>query len=561
MERIWLKSYPPGMPADVSIVASDSLPTVLERVCERYGDLPAFTNQGATITYDELDAMSRDFAAYLQKVAGLVKGDRVAIMLPNLLQYPVALFGALRAGCVVVNTNPLYTAPELEHQLADSGASAIVVLDNFAHTLEHVLSRTRVKNVIVTRLGDMLHFPKAQIVNLIVRHVKHMVPQWHIDGADSFTDALKEGRELAFQEVDLTGADTAFLQYTGGTTGVPKGAVLSHGNMVANLEQTVAWVAGVLREGEETAIIPLPLYHVFALTATLAFLRLAACNVLITNPRDIKGLVRELQHTRFSAMIGVNTLFNALLGAAHIEEVNHGDVKVVVAGGMAVQRPVAEAWHRVFGVPLIEGYGLTETSPIVSANPLTMPAYTGTIGLPLPSTELAILDEEGSELAIGELGEICVRGPQVMKGYWHKPEETAKVFTADGWLRTGDIGVMDHGGYVRLVDRKKDIIVVSGFKVFPNEVEDAAMQHPDVFEAAAIPAADAHSDQVVKLVVVRRNPGLTADALIAHLRKHLTAYKVPKYVVFRTEPLPKSNIGKVLRRVVRDEEVVALQGH
>ncbi len=561
MERIWLKSYPPGMPADVSIAASDSLPSVLERVCERYGHLRAFTNQGATITYDELDTMSRDFAAYLQKVAGLVKGDRVAIMLPNLLQYPVALFGALRAGCIVVNTNPLYTAPELEHQLVDSGASAIIVLDNFAHTLEQVLSRTRVKNVIVTRLGDMLHFPKAQIVNLLVRHVKHMVPQWHIDGADSFTDALREGGEQAFQEVDLTGADTAFLQYTGGTTGVPKGAVLSHGNMVANLEQTVAWVAGVLREGEETAIIPLPLYHVFALTATLAFLRLAACNVLITNPRDIKGLVRELQHTRFSAMIGVNTLFNALLGAAHIEEVNRGDVKVVVAGGMAVQRSVAEAWHRVFGVPLIEGYGLTETSPIVSANPLNMPAYTGTIGLPLPSTELAILDEAGSELAIGELGEICVRGPQVMKGYWHQPEETAKVFTADGWLRTGDIGAMDHGGYVTLVDRKKDIIVVSGFKVFPNEVEDAAMQHPDVFEAAAVPAADEHSDQVVKLVVVRRNPGLTADALIAHLRKHLTGYKVPKYVVFRTEPLPKSNIGKVLRRVVRDEEAVTLQGH
>lgn len=561
MERTWLKSYPPGVPADIDTDASDSLPALLARVCGRYPGRPAFSNQGATISYGDLDHLSLAFAAYLQKVAGLRKGDRVAIMLPNLLQYPVALFGALRAGCVVVNTNPLYTAPELERQLADSGASAIVVLDNFARTLEHVLPRTRVRQVIVTAVGDMLHFPKAQIVNLVVKHVKHMVPEWHIDGADQFMDALHEGRQLALAPVPLCADDTAFLQYTGGTTGVPKGAVLSHGNMLANLEQTVAWVRGVLVEGEETAVIPLPLYHVFALTVTLAFFRLAARNVLITNPRDVDALVSELRHTRFTAMIGVNTLFNALLDAPHIEQVNRGTVKIVVAGGMAVQRAVAERWHRLFGVPLIEGYGLTEASPIVSANPLTIAAYTGTIGLPLPSTDIALMDEAGNELGGGEAGEICVRGPQVMQGYWHRPDETAKVLGADGWLRTGDIGTVDGQGYLRLVDRKKDVIVVSGFKVFPNEVEDAAMLHPDVYEAAAIPAADDHSEEVVKLVVVRRNQALSAEALIAHMRGHLTGYKVPRYVVFRDGALPKSAIGKVLRRVVREEEDRAHASH
>ncbi|MET0962187.1 MAG: AMP-binding protein [Noviherbaspirillum sp.] len=554
MERIWLRSYPPGVPAEISVDPSDSLPALLARVCEHHALRPAFTNQGATISYDDLDTLSLAFAAYLQKVAGLKKGERVAIMLPNLLQYPVALFGVLRAGCVVVNTNPLYTAPELERQLADCGASALVVLDNFAHTAEQVLSRTRVRHVVVSALGDMLHFPRAQIVNLVVRHVRHMVPEWHIDGADSFMEALSEGQQQSLEHVQLAADDTAFLQYTGGTTGVPKGAVLSHGNVLANLEQTVAWVNGVLAQGEETAIIPLPLYHIFALTTTLAFLRLAARNVLITNPRDTDALVRELRHNRFSAMIGVNTLFNALLDAPHIEHVNQGGIKVVVAGGMAVQRAVAERWHKRFGVPLIEGYGLTETSPIVSANPLTIPAYTGTIGLPLPSTDVAIRDDAGNELGIGEAGEICVRGPQVMQCYWRRPDETAEVLAADGWLRTGDIGAIDAAGYLRLVDRKKDVIVVSGFKVFPNEVEDAAMLHPDVFEVAAMAAADEHSGEAVKLVVVRRNPGLSAEALLAHMRLHLTGYKVPRYVVFRDEPLPKSNIGKVLRRVVREEE-------
>ncbi|SMP75047.1 AMP-binding protein [Noviherbaspirillum suwonense] len=554
MERTWLTSYPPDVPATISVDASDSLPALLARICASHAHRPAFSNQGATISYGELDRLSLAFAAYLQKVAALQKGERVAIMLPNLLQYPVALFGVLRAGGVVVNTNPLYTATELERQLLDSGASVLVVLDNFAHVAEQVLSRTRVRHVIVTAVGDMLHFPKAQIVNMVVKHIKHMVPEWHIDGADRFMDALEEGEQQAFEVVPLQADDTAFLQYTGGTTGVPKGAILSHGNMVANLEQTAAWVKSVLLEGEETAVIPLPLYHVFALTATLAFLRLAAHNVLITNPRDTEALVKELRHTRFSVMIGVNTLFNVLLDAPHIEQANHGSVKVVVAGGMAVQRAVAQRWHKVFGVPLIEGYGLTETSPIVTANPLTIAAYTGTIGLPLPSTDVAIMDDAGNVLGIGAPGELCVRGPQVMKGYWQRPEETAKVMTSDGWLRTGDIGVMDGAGYFRIVDRKKDVIVVSGFKVFPNEVEDAAMLHPGIHEAAAIPAPDEHSDEVVKLVVVRRDPTLTADALLVHLHKHLTGYKLPRYIVFRDGELPKSNIGKVLRRIVKEEE-------
>lgn len=554
MHKIWLDSYPLGVPAEVNLDEFGSLNDAMKWVCDRYHKLPAFSNQGATITYGQLDTLSRNFAAYLQNAAGLRKGDRIAIMMPNLLQYPVALFGAFRAGCVVVNTNPLYTARELQHQLADSGATAIIVLENFAHTLEEVQANTSVRHVIVTRVGDMLHFPKAQIVNLVVKHVRHMVPEWHIRESVSFSDAMKRGEGMALDEVALTRDDTAFLQYTGGTTGVPKGAVLTHGNMVANVLQTNAWVSRDLKEGEEVAIIPLPLYHVFALTAMLTFFRLGADNVLITNPRDLPGFIKELKHTRFSVMIGVNTLFNALLNAPDIGQVNVKNLKLAVAGGMAVQRAVAEKWHQVFGVPVIEGYGLTETSPIVCANPLSLSEYSGTIGLPIPSTEVAILDDDGNELPIGEMGEICVRGPQVMKGYWNKPEETSHVFTSNGWLRTGDIGFMNESGYIKLVDRKKDIIIVSGFKVFPNEVEDTVAMHPGVFEVAAISAADEHSDEVVKIVVVRKDPTLTAEALIEHCRKNLTPYKVPKYVVFRSEPLPKSNIGKILRRIVKEED-------
>lgn len=559
MERIWLNSYPPGVPAEVRLDEFQSLNSVRAWVCERYAEQAAFTNQGASITFSKLDALSRSFAAYLQNVAGLSPGDRIALMLPNLLQYPVALFGALRAGCVVVNTNPLYTERELEHQLVDSGAVAIVVLANFAHTLEMVLPRTSVRHVITTQVGDMLHFPKAQIVNLVVKHVRHMVPPWHIQQSVTMTDALRQGTQLGFTEIDASPEDTAFLQYTGGTTGVPKGAILTHGNLVANLQQTVAWVTGVLKEGEETAIIPLPLYHVFALTVTLTFFRLGANNVLITNPRDLPELIKEMKHAHFTAMIGVNTLFNAILNSPDIGEFKPEGVKVVVAGGMAVQRSVAERWHKVFGAPLIEGYGLTETSPIACANPLNILEYTGAIGLPVPSTEASIQDEAGTQLPLGEMGEICIRGPQVMKGYWNKPQETALVITADGWLRTGDIGVMNQDGYIKLVDRKKDVIIVSGFKVFPNEVEDVAALHAGVLEVAAVAEPDARSGSVVKIVVVRKDPSLTSGELLEHCRKHLTAYKVPKSVVFRSEPLPKSNIGKILRRVVKEEEDRAAQ--
>ena len=554
MQRHWLSSYPPGVPADIEAGTFASFNALLDWIAERYGPQPAFSNQGATLSWQELLRLSGQFAAYLQQVAGLGRGDRIALMLPNLLQYPVALFGAFRAGCTVVNVNPQYTPRELQHQLADSGARAIVVLENFAHTLEQVQSLTLVHHVITTAVGDLLPFPKGQIVDLVVKHVRHMVPEWHINGAVSLHDALKQGRDLTLVPVQLNPADDAFLQYTGGTTGVPKGAILTHGNVLANVEQTAAWVRGFLEEGKETAIIPLPLYHVFALTATLTFCRLGAHIVLITDPRDIPGLIKQLRHTPFSVMIGVNTLFNALLEAPEISQLHPTGMKLTVAGGMAVQRAVAERWQQVFGVPLIEGYGLTETSPIVCANPLNLNHFSGAVGLPLPSTEVAVLDESGHELPLGETGEICVRGPQVMKGYWNMPEETARAFTADGWLRTGDIGLVDEHGYVRLIDRKKDMIIVSGFKVYPNEVEQVVAMHPGVFEVAAIRAPDEHSDEVVKIVVVRRDPALTVEALLDYCRKLLSAYKVPKYVVFRDEPLPKSNIGKILRRVVMEEE-------
>ncbi|MDO8179995.1 MAG: AMP-binding protein [Undibacterium sp.] len=553
MEKIWLKNFPPDVPAEVDLTEFTSLKAILEWGCARYSELPAFSNQGTTMTYFELDEKSRAFGSYLQNILGLEKGDRIAIMMPNLLQYPVVLFGALRAGCTIVNTNPLYTARELKHQLLDSGAICIVILENFAHTLQEILVDTSIKSVISSRVGDLLHFPKAQITNFVVEHVKHMVPEWHIDDAVSLPDAIDRGAELTLNDIKLGSDDIAFLQYTGGTTGVPKGAILTHGNMVANLQQTTAWIKIVLNEGEEIAVIPLPLYHVFALTSMLTFFKLGSKIVLITNPRDIEGFVKELKHAKFTAMIGVNTLFNALLNAPDINEVDASNIKVVIGGGMAVQRSVAQKWHEVFGVPLIEGYGLTETSPMACANRLDIVEYTGTIGLPVPSTDAAILDETGNELPLGELGEICIRGPQVMKGYWNMPDETAKVFTSDGWLRTGDIGFMDKGGYIKLVDRKKDIIVVSGFKVFPNEVEEVVAMHPDVLEVAAISAADDRSDQVVKIVVLKKNPSLTADDLIAHCRKNLTAYKIPKYVVFRDEPLPKSNVGKILRRLVKED--------
>lgn len=560
MEKVWLKSYPPEVPAEVDVDEFASLKAILEWGCDCFADLPAFSNQGATLTYRELNKLSHNFAAYLQNAFGLSKGDRVAIMMPNLLQYPVALFGALCAGCTVVNTNPLYTARELQYQLNDSGAVCMIVLENFAHTLQEVLAETSVRHIITTRVGDMLHFPKAQITNFVVDHVKHMVPEWRLENAVGWGDVLDRGAKISLNDVALAATDIAFLQYTGGTTGVPKGAILSHGNMVANLQQTAAWVKPVLNVGEEIAVLPLPLYHVFALTAMLAFFRIGAHSILVTNPRDTEAFVKELKHARFSVMIGVNTLFSVLLNAPGVDEIDTSKVKIVIAGGMAVQRAVAERWEMVFGVPLIEGYGLTETSPIACANPLNITEYTGTIGVPVPSTEVAILDDAGGELALGDLGEICIRGPQVMRGYWNRPDETAKVFTQDGWLRTGDMGFIDERGYIKLVDRKKDVIIVSGFKVFPNEVEDVVAMHPGVQEVTAIAADDERSGQVVKIVAVRKDPALTAEAVIEHCKKYLTAYKVPKHVVFRDQPLPKSNIGKILRRIVKQEEDMAAQG-
>ena len=556
MEKIWLRHYPAGVPADVDVLRYRSLKEVLEASCRRFRGLPAYTNMGTSITYGELDELSRRFGAYLQKAAGLAKGSRVAIMMPNLLQYPVALFGTLRAGMTVVNVNPLYTPRELRHQLRDSGAEAIVVLENFAHTLQEVMADTPLKAVITTQVGDLLPPIKSAVVNLLVKHVKHMVPAWRIEGAVGWRRALEAGAARGLDEVDVQRDDVAFLQYTGGTTGVAKGAVLTHANMVANLEQTSAWMRGVLEEGVETVVTPLPLYHVFSLTANcLTFLKWGANNVLITNPRDLPSFLKQLRRTRFTAITGVNTLFNALLNAPAMREVDASSLKVAVAGGMAVQRAVAARWQQATGVALIEGYGLTEASPIVCANPLDSKEFSGAAGLPFPSTEIGIRDESGQELGIGQAGEVCVRGPQVMKGYWNRPEETSKALSADGWLRTGDIGVVDERGFLRIIDRKKDMIVVSGFKVFPNEVEDVAALHPGVLESAAIGVPDERSGEAVKLIVVRKDASLTEAQLIEHCRKHLTGYKVPRLVEFRSEPLPKTPIGKVLRRALRDEDL------
>jgi long-chain acyl-CoA synthetase len=507
--------------------------------------------------FRQLDEASRAFAAWLQKVAKLKRGDRVALMMPNLLQYPVAMFGALRAGLVVVNVNPLYTPRELEHQLKDSGAAAIVVLENFAHTLEHVVGSTPVRFVITTQVGDLLPPVKRLLTNAAVKHVKKLVPPWRLDGAIDFNRMLAAGRVQLPDEVTLTHDDLAFLQYTGGTTGVAKGAMLTHGNMVANVLQVAAWMSPNLKDGVETLVIPLPLYHVFALTGCLSFFSIGTQTVLIANPRDLPAFIEALRQTRCTAIIGVNTLFRALLDAPDFASVDWSHLKLAVAGGMAVQQVVAHRWKQMTGVPLVEGYGLTESAPVAIANPVTIEEWSGQIGVPLPSTDAAILDDDGKELALGEVGEICLLGPQVMKGYWNRPEETAKVFTPDRWLRTGDMGVMDERGDIRLTDRKKDMIVVSGFKVFPNEVEDVLTTHPGVAEAAAVGVPDERSGEAVKVMVVRKDPALTEAEVIAHCKQHLTGYKIPRIVEFRSEPLPKTNVGKILRRELRDGGVTA----
>ncbi len=553
VERVWLRSYPPGVPAEVRLDEFASIRAILERSCEKFSELPAFTCMGRTLTYGQLDGLSRDFASWLQNAAGLGKGARLAIMMPNLLQYPVALFGALRAGLTVVNCNPLYTPRELEHQLDDSGAHAIVVLENFARTVQEVAQRTGIRHVVTTQLGDLLQFPKSLVVNAVVKHVKRMVPRWSLRGATSFPAALALGRRHALSEPPLGHGDVAFLQYTGGTTGVSKAAMLTHGNIVANLLQSSAWIGAELQEGREVVITPLPLYHIFALTGScLTNLKIGAHNVLIPNPRDLPAFVKELARHPFSAMSGVNTLFNALLDTPGFAELDFSRLKLALGGGMAVQRAVAERWKAVTGKPLLEAYGLTETSPAVCINPLVEGAeYNGTAGLPVPSTVVTIRDDGGGVLPLGETGEICVAGPQVMKGYWNRPDETAKVMTADGAFRTGDIGLMTADGYVKIVDRKKDMILVSGFNVYPNEVEDVIALLPGVREVCAVPAPDRHSGEVVRAVIVRKDPSLTREQVIEHCRKQLTAYKVPRIVEF-WDALPKSNVGKVLRRQVRE---------
>ena len=551
MERIWLKSYPKGVPAEIDLSTYASVRDVFEESCAKFGARRAYTCMGKSITFAELDELSRAFGAYLQG-KGLKKGDRVALMMPNVLQYPVCLFGILRAGCTVVNVNPLYTARELEHQLSDSGAQIIVVVENFATTVAEVIGKTQVKQVFVTSIGEMLGL-KGLLVDFVLRHVKKMIPAWSLPGAIRLSDALAEGSRGQLERIPLGHEDVAFLQYTGGTTGVAKGATLLHRNIVANLLQSRAWCKPFLGDEQQLIITPLPLYHIFSLTANcLVFMTLGAENVLIPNPRDIPGFVKELAKYRFTALTGVNTLFNALLNNADFAKLDFSSMKMSLGGGMAVQKAVAERWKQVTGKPLIEAYGLTETSPAATMNPFTLREYNGSIGLPVPSTDLVLRDDNGRDVALGERGEICIKGPQVMAGYWGRPDETAKAIDQNGWLATGDIGVMDELGFVRIVDRKKDMILVSGFNVYPNEIEAVVAMHPGVLECAAIGVPDAKSGEAVKLFVVKKDPALTAESLLAHCREQLTGYKCPREVEFRTE-LPKSNVGKILRRDLRDE--------
>jgi len=550
MDKVWLKSYPAGVPAEIDVNQYASVREVLEESCAKYGSRRAYSCMGKAITFTELDELSATFGAFLQG-RGLAKGARVALMMPNILQYPICLFGTLRAGCTVVNTNPLYTARELEHQLADSGAEVIVVVENFAHTLAEVLGKTKLKHVVVTSIGEMLGL-KGLLVDFVLRRVKKLVPPWRIDGAISLRSALGEGRRRKLDTVAIGHDDTAFLQYTGGTTGVAKGAMLQHRNIVANLLQAGAWVRPFLGEQAHVVITPLPLYHIFSLTANcLTFMTLGGENVLITNPRDIPGFVKELGRHRFTAFTGVNTLFNALLNNADFHKLDFSPLQMTLGGGMAVQKAVAERWQEVTGKPLIEAYGLTETSPAVTINPLDLQEYNGSIGLPVPSTDMELRDDEGHAVPLGKPGELWVKGPQVMAGYWHRPDETAKVIDDRGWLATGDVGVMDERGFVRIVDRKKDMILVSGFNVYPNEIEAVVAMHPGVLECAAIGAPDEKSGEAVKLFVVKKDSSLTAAALLEHCRTHLTGYKCPRDVMFRDE-LPKSNVGKILRRELRE---------
>ncbi|MDD2817088.1 MAG: AMP-binding protein [Thiotrichaceae bacterium] len=550
MDKIWLSHYPAGIPADINPDAFPSLVALYQHSVAAFADKTAFQHMGINLTYAELAELSQAFAAYLQQELGMRKGQRLAIMLPNCLQYPVALFGALQAGLIVVNVNPLYTARELQLQLADCGAQTIIILANFTQTLETIIQQTAVEHVIVSELGDLLHL-KGYMVNFVVKHVKHLVPEHHLENAIPFKQVLEVARDLPFNHLEIKGEDLAFLQYTGGTTGISKGAMLSHRNMVANVEQASAWLKPVLKVGEEVVITALPLYHIFALTANcLTFMSFGGCNVLITNPRDFPAFIQTLSEVPFTAITGVNTLFNALTQQTAFADLDFSQLRITLGGGMAVQSTVAARWEQITGIPLLEAYGLTEAAPAVCINPLDAPHYTGSAGLPVPSTEIGILSPYGEELKVGEVGELCVKGPQVMRGYWRNESETRKVFDANGWLHTGDMAFLDPQGYVHIVDRQKDMILVSGFNVYPNEIEAVVMDEGRILEVAAVGVPDERSGETVKLVVVRRDP-ITREELLDYCRANLTAYKLPKYIEFRSE-LPKNNVGKILRRVLRE---------
>lgn len=551
MDKVWLKSYPPGIPEEIDIDSYQSVTDIFEQAIKRFGDKPCFSNLGTTLTYDEMDRYTDQLASYLQNLPGMNKGDRVAIMMPNVLQNPISIFATLRAGFTVVNTNPLYTARELKHQLTDSGAKVIIVMENFCHTLEAVIAETPVQHVITTQLGDLLRFPKSVIVNLVVKYVKKMVPAFSLPQRVTFKNALSQGAGKPHRPVPCGHDDLAFLQYTGGTTGVAKGAMLTHRNMIANMQQASAWIKNVVEDGKEVIITALPLYHIFSLTANcLTFMKVGALNYLITNPRDMPGFIKELQGVRFTAITGVNTLFNGLMNTPGFENIDFSSLKLSLGGGMAVQQPVAERWQKLTGTPLLEAYGLTETSPAVCINPLNLKEYNGAIGLPVPSTEVSVQDDEGNILPRGETGELCVRGPQVMKGYWQRPDETDKVLSSDGWLKTGDVAQMDEQGYFRIVDRLKDMILVSGFNVFPNEIETVIASHDGVLEVGVIGEPNRESGEIVKAVIVKKDPTLDEAAVITHCREFLAAYKIPKIIEFRDE-LPKTNVGKILRRELR----------
>jgi long-chain acyl-CoA synthetase len=555
VDKPWLARYPEGVPAEIDLDGYSSILDLFDKALEDYGSRSAYLNFGKSLTFSEWDRLSRDFAAYLQSV-GLQKGDRIALMLPNILQYPVAIMGALRAGLTVVNTNPMYTARELRHQLTDSGARAIVIIENFAHVLEKVRHEVPVEHIITTRVGGLLGFPKGSLINFVLKHLKKAVPPFNLEGSIRFSEALKKGSGNQWSPVRNSLDDIAFLQYTGGTTGVAKGAMLTHRNMVANTLQAKAWIGSAdLGRNVEVVVSALPLYHIFALTANcFAFMAMGGVNLLVTNPRDAEGFVKELSKVPFSFFPGVNTLFNMLLNTPGFAELDFSHLKAALGGGMAVQRAVAERWQEVTGSRLIEAYGLTETSPAACINPMDIEDFNGCIGLPISSTEGGIMDDQGQLLPQGEVGELVIRGPQVMKGYWQRPEETAKVITEDGWLRTGDVAMMTPDGFFKIVDRKKDMILVSGFNVFPNEIEDVVAHHPKVLEVAVIGVPDAKSTEAVKMFVVKSDPSLTEEELRAFCAEELTGYKRPRHIEFRDE-LPKSNVGKILRRELRDEEL------